>query len=495
MIIKTLSKVFIPIGVILACLSCVKTDAEKVVDKPQSKVVAAYVTARGAVLPDPTLVTHINYAFGHVNENFDGVKIANETRLHEVAALKEQNPDLKVLLSIGGWGSGRFSEMVSNDTLRQSFANDCARIVADFNIDGIDIDWEYPGSSAAGISSSEDDCDNFTLLMRDIRNCIGADKLLTIASAASAKFIDFPSVLPYIDFVNIMSYDLGHAPLHQAALYQSENTPEFTCDWAVKAHVAAGIPVGRLVLGMPFYGRGPVGTPGAKYKDIQVPENCTVVFDSIAMVPFIADSKGKMIFGFDNPASLAAKCKYIEENGLLGAMYWEYNGDNDEKELATTVFNGVNSQAIVPHVMALNESEDNDDFVTAAMEWLRNHAKTNNYILTEVYSSENISDEFLKDYCLVVQLNPVACQCRDNGNSVFTDYINNANGALIGFTTCKKCKAKELGAKSEQSPDNRTTAPSDSCNIKIHIDRNANPFGCDDFIQELSNAIERRLLK
>ena len=225
----------------------------------EDKVVAAYVTSWSDVMPDPALLTHVNYAFGGVNETFDGVSIANEPRFAQIVDIKKTKPELKVLLSIGGWGSGRFSEMAANDSLRNSFAKDCARIVNDYGIDGIDIDWEYPGSSAAGISSSENDKENFTLLMRDIRSAIGDDKLLTLASACTPEYIDFRAVMPYVDFVNLMTYDMGNAPLHHAALYQSENTPEMTCESSVKAHIAAGVPAGRLVLGLPFYGKAAVG--------------------------------------------------------------------------------------------------------------------------------------------------------------------------------------------------------------------------------------------
>ena len=96
-------------------------------------------------------MTHINYAFGHVNESFDGVRIDNEERLKQIVDLKKQNPELKVLLSVGGWGSGRFSEMAANDEYRRAFAADCDRVVKEFALDGIDIDWEYPTSSMANI--------------------------------------------------------------------------------------------------------------------------------------------------------------------------------------------------------------------------------------------------------------------------------------------------------------------------------------------------------
>ncbi|HBG53862.1 MAG TPA: glycosyl hydrolase family 18, partial [Rikenellaceae bacterium] len=78
-------------------------------------------------------------------------------------------PSLKVMLSIGGWGSGRFSEMVACDTHRESFARDCRRVVEEFGLDGIDIDWEYPTNQGPGISYAPEDTRNFTLLMRDVR--------------------------------------------------------------------------------------------------------------------------------------------------------------------------------------------------------------------------------------------------------------------------------------------------------------------------------------
>ncbi|MDR3227122.1 MAG: glycosyl hydrolase family 18, partial [Prevotellaceae bacterium] len=151
------------------------------------KVIVAYITSWKDIVPETQYLTHINYAFGHVNNTFDGVRINNPERLHALAKLKNENPNFKILLSIGGWGSGRFSEMTANDTLRNKFALDCRRIINEFGIDGIDIDWEYPTVGAAKISYSPDDTKNYTLMMRDLRNAIGNDKLLTLASSARAK--------------------------------------------------------------------------------------------------------------------------------------------------------------------------------------------------------------------------------------------------------------------------------------------------------------------
>ena len=169
----------------LLCLSVMASMMESCSTKNE-KIVLAYVTSHGATLPDPDLVTHINYAFAHVDSTFSKLKIDNEGRLSEITALKQKAPHLKVLLSVGGWESGRFSEMAANEQYRLSFANDCRRAIEQFQLDGIDIDWEYPTSSAAGISSSPDDTQNYTLLMRDLRKAIGPEVI-------DAQLLDFPA--------------------------------------------------------------------------------------------------------------------------------------------------------------------------------------------------------------------------------------------------------------------------------------------------------------
>ena len=200
------------------------------------KIVVAYVASwTTGRLPDPTLMTHINYAFGHVKKTFDGVDIQNPDFLKEVVALKQQNPKLKVVLSVGGWTSGNFSEMAASAQYRRAFAKDCRRVVDQYGLDGIDIDWEYPTSSVAGISSSPDDTDNYTLLMRDLRKALGKKKLLTAATVADARYIDFNGCLRYMDFVNIMAYDVANPPKHHTTLYRSPLSGRITVQEAVEA--------------------------------------------------------------------------------------------------------------------------------------------------------------------------------------------------------------------------------------------------------------------
>ncbi len=311
----------------------------------QERIVIAYVTSWTDWVPDPQLMTHINYAFGHVNDDFSSVRIDKPDRLRQMVELKQQKPDLKVLLSIGGWGSGNFSEMAANDQFRSSFANDCKALIEQYGLDGVDIDWEYPTSSLAGISCSPADKDNFTLLMRDLRQAIGPDKLLTLASACTPQYIDFPAVMPYVDLVNVMAYDMGRAPSLHAGLHHSDNTLGMSADEAVEAHIKAGVPKHKLVMGMPFYGRG-----GEKYHDFEdfratlehtadstANPRFTENWDAKAEVPYLTDDTGEIVFSYENEKSIAAKCHYILSEGLRGGMYWSYGADSPNFPLAKTV--------------------------------------------------------------------------------------------------------------------------------------------------------------
>lgn len=313
-------------------------------DKPSS-VVVAYVISWSSSIPDPDFVTHINYAFGHVTKTFDGVRIDNEDRLREIVKIKDQSPDLKVLVSIGGWGSGNFSEMAADEKNRTSFANDCKRIIDEFNLDGVDIDWEYPGSSMAKISSLPTDKENYTLLMAAIREAIGTDKLLTLASSANPDYIDFNKVMNYVDFVNVMTYDMNNSPLHHSALYASEMSGEICDDISVQNHINAGIPSDKLVLGIPFYGHGCKTVKGyIDYKEIIKLDSVTFHWDSIALVPFLKNLDGDVVCNFEDPQSIAIKCEYIKKKGLRGAMFWDYDGDDEKGSLRTAVFQGVFGQ-------------------------------------------------------------------------------------------------------------------------------------------------------
>jgi len=299
-------------------------------DKNQKPVVVAYVTAGTDEVPDPFVMTHINYAFGNVNQTFDGVDIQKPERLRMIVGLKQQNPELKVLLSIGGWTSGRFSEMAATEENRQGFAKDCRRIVDEYGLDGIDMDWEYPTSSEAGISSSPEDTDNFTLLMAELRRVLGPEKLLTMATICTAKYIDFEHCLQYMDLVNVMSYDMSDPnKQHHAALYPSPISGYCTGSEAVEAHLTAGVPKEKLVMGMPFYSKGRRSDPGVdEYLQTgQLPVGYQHCWSDEAQSAYVANEKGEFVWAYETVRSLTAKCQYILDHQLRGAMYWDYASD------------------------------------------------------------------------------------------------------------------------------------------------------------------------
>lgn len=425
----------VALGVLASCGS-VKSGEEALVVSRNSKVVVAYVTSWSEVMPDPQYMTHINYAFGHVNENFNGVKIDNEKRLKQIVDLRKQKPELKVLLSIGGWGSGRFSEMAANDEYRRAFAADCDRVVKEFALDGIDIDWEYPTSSMANISSSPDDTENFTLLMQDIRAAIGNEKELTLATVASARYIDFKAILPFVDFVNIMAYDMASAPKHHSALYPSGHSGDITSDGAVTAHLKAGVPPSKLVMGMPFYGRGGDGYPS--FQDYNKVGNTdtqyTEKWDEMAQVPYLADKNDTLVFGFENPRSLAIKCQYILDKDLLGGMYWDYSGDNEQGDLRRTVAENLLGKPHKAKVLVLTErGGQHGGFTDAGLKWLVAEGAKGNFSITEINNARNITEAYLSQFSLVIQLDFPPYTWSKEAEDAFVKYIEEGRGGWIGF--------------------------------------------------------------
>jgi chitinase len=346
MIIKKNEKTYISyfsLHIIIVILLLISSLSATLAKKKPAKVIVAYVTSWTSDTPDPTQMTHINYAFGHVNDTFNGVRIDNETRLQAIVDLKKKHAHLKVLLSIGGWGSGRFSEMASDMITREQFAQDCARVVKQFHLDGIDIDWEYPTNAASGISAHVNDTDNFSLLMKDIRKAIGTKKLLTMASVASGKYVAFDILEPYLNFVNIMTYDSGYPPYHHASLYRSAMSGNTTCEEAVTAHIAAGMPAHKLVLGIPFYGRGNKQEVKSfiDYKDLLKLQGLEKKWDDVAKANYLVNQQGEFVLSYESPESIKLKCNFILTKGLLGAMYWEYASDTDEGILRSTVYTGI----------------------------------------------------------------------------------------------------------------------------------------------------------
>jgi len=322
---------------------------------------------------DAAKLTHINYAFANIiddevrfgSEAIDNTEM-NADDIRALTALKKVNSDLKVLVSVGGWGwSGNFSDAALSDSSRNRFAASAARFVRDYGLDGIDIDWEYPNHPGAGNTYRPEDVHNFTLMLECVRKHIDSlaaaegrkDKyLLTIATGASEHYAantELGLLSRYLDFINIMTYDFHHGAStqtgHHANLRLSSwDAPDGDAtDRAVELHLKAGVPPEKLNIGIPFYGRvwkgvEPVnnglyreaattgaGMPYAEVLKALADSAFTRHFDSSAVSPFLWNEKDSVFISYEDPGSIAARMEYVRKKGLGGVMFWEYTEDVD----------------------------------------------------------------------------------------------------------------------------------------------------------------------
>lgn len=337
-IVKHLSIFISALTVITLAFSCSQSRENTNSDKPVDTVVGAYIWdgISDTVPIEAQYFTHLFMAFGQINDTHDGIVLADTTFMRRCAALKESFPHLKVLLSLGGAEMYGFSEMAADSLKRLAFAKDCKRVIDEFGIDGIDIDWEVPGNWHGLLC---EDWYNNVKMLRDVRGQIGNDNLLTIASPSNLSGILVDRVLPYIDFINVMTYDMGAAPRHHTAMYRSDKAGCATVDETLRFYLDHGVPKDKIVMGLAFYGRSDnVSYPGwTEYWQLKLRDGDTEHWDEVAMVPYITDSNGNVVLSYENPRSLQIKCDYIKEQGLRGAMYWRYGYDDEQGSLRRTV--------------------------------------------------------------------------------------------------------------------------------------------------------------
>ena len=330
-----------PLSIILLCLSLMSPLLT--LAQGTEKKIVAYVTSWTSVMPDPFVMTHINYAFGGVGGDGISVYADNTSRMQQIVRLKNRNPKLKVLLSIGGWGRGNFSSMANDATKRKTFAKACRAFCDKYNLDGIDIDWEFPGNNSSGETSPSGEKQNYNLLMRDLREALGNELLLTMASSADPGYYDFKNCIQFLDFVNVMTYDMSGPPNHHSALYRGGKVGN---GWLVQSesiqrHRSAGIPANKLVIGLAFYGNSGSGSQISlqEIKNGIASGKWIDNWDGTAKVPYVTDTSGKFAYGYDDERSLTIKCDYILKQKLAGGMYWEYANDDNKGTERNTVYN------------------------------------------------------------------------------------------------------------------------------------------------------------
>ncbi len=379
-------------------------------------------------------LTTINYAFGNVStdnkcfevvqagvgdayadyqksfsadQSVDGVGDTwNQTlkgNFNQLKKLKAIHPNLKAVISLGGWTwSANFSTAAQPQN-RAAFVQSCIDLYIKGNLpqldgdpsggpgaganifDGIDIDWEYPASPGnTGNVYSPDDTQNFTALLAEFRKQLddlgaatGKHYLLTIAAPAGQdkyQKIELQNISQSLDWMNLMAYDMhgawdANGPTDfQAPLYTSPNDPypapanAYSVDHAVSDYLAAGVPSNKLVLGLPFYGRGwtnvpnvnnglyqssssmqpASGTYGAGIEDYKVLKNLsgyTGYRDPTTQAFWIFN--GSTFWSYDDPTTIAIKTSYAKNKNLGGAMVWELDGDDSSGTLMQAVYSGL----------------------------------------------------------------------------------------------------------------------------------------------------------
>ncbi|AHL22682.1 glycosyl hydrolase family 18 protein [Thermococcus nautili] len=328
-------------------------------------------------------VTHVNYAFLDLKE--DGTvtyydTYADPLNLEEIKKYKEKYPAVKVLVSVGGWTLSKyFSPVAADPAKRQRFAESVLEIIRKYNLDGVDIDWEYPGGG--GLESnyvSPDDGKNFVLLLKTIREVFDQaekvdhkDYLITAAVPADplkASRINWTEASKYLDSINVMTYDYHGAwenvTGHNAPLYADPNAPytdpnvkwNFNVNASIQWYISHVPDKTKITLGLPFYGRSfanvpptnnglyqsfsgtPDGTWGPASETYGVMDYWDIAdkiasgeyerhWDPIAMVPYAYSPTKKVFISYDDPESIGIKVDYALKNGIGGVMVWEITAD------------------------------------------------------------------------------------------------------------------------------------------------------------------------
>ena len=371
-------------------------------------------------------LTHINYAFGNVRNNICEVGLtipSNEAtgaggdafadyskafsaaesvsgvadtwdqplrgNWNQLKQLKAKYPNIKVLISLGGWTWSRGFASAARPENRVAFVTSCVNAYIRGNLpvtdgaggtgaaagvfDGIDIDWEYPNACGLSCGGAEDRA-NFTALLAEFRrqlNLVRPGLLLTIAPGAGVDKIaatDPGQYHQYLDFINVMTYDFHGAfeprTNHHSALFASPNDPStgnvkfYNSNDAIEAFLARGVPASKLNLGIGFYGRGwtnvanvnnglyqtgsaAPGTYESGIDDYKVLKDRpgTIYTDANARATWKYD--GNTFWSYDTPALITEKMNYVKVQNLGGAFFWEFSGDDAQGTLAKTVGNGL----------------------------------------------------------------------------------------------------------------------------------------------------------
>lgn len=286
---------------------------------------------------------------------------------------------VKLMVSIGGWTlSETFPGIAADSAKTAKFASECVRVIRDYQFDGIDIDWEYPCYEPHS-GRPETDKQGFTNLMRAIRDSIDAygkkvdqEYLLTAAFGAQdirMQCIDYQEITTFMDYVNMMTYDMNGTwsseANHNSPLYSPEVGDQSSLDQTYKLLTEKyGVHPSKINLGVPFYGRTLRGFEGepelfgkhkGKTDDVRFPvhegspfyyevllekHNYKEFWDDVSKVPYLINYKDSSFVSYDDPKSIRLKAQYILDKKCAGAIIWDLTNDYIEKKPGTLLISG-----------------------------------------------------------------------------------------------------------------------------------------------------------
>ena len=385
------------LGIVLT-LSFIGLDAKEPTNGKKTNVVMAYYVPEREYQPEKlplSQLTHIIYSFTNVIDGEMKFRDAeNGEKLRSLVAQRKNHPDLKVMIACGGWGADGFSDMAHTAENREKFVQSVLDFNSEYQLDGLDIDWEYPGIPAANTGARPEDKQNFTLLMKELReglNTLERDQTLTFASAGWKRYYDnveINEVMKHVDYMNVMTYDqIGatspytghHTALGLIELEDIKDTPAAvfiesrreemkkrgytyeprSVERIVDYCIDNGVSPEQIVIGAAFYGRAWKGVPpennglyqpnGGSYigwsayhqirSEFESNGNYKRYWDPVAEAPYLYSATDSVFISYDDTVSVRLKTNYAIKKKLGGIMFWELGNDTkDEDSLLKSIY-------------------------------------------------------------------------------------------------------------------------------------------------------------
>lgn len=288
-------------------------------------------------------VTHIAHAFvwPRANGTLDTYSYFSYPQLVQ----RTRDEGKKIILSIGGWGnSDGFGPMAADDAARARFVEEITKFCLENGYDGIDLDWEYPGSA---------DRQNFVKLVQELRKTFSEQEAplsisIALPSSDWRNGYDIPALRDLVDYFGVMTYDFhgswsSHSG-HNSPLYppQSHLCQDGSLHQSVNHFLQRGVPESKLVVGAPSYGRrfntaelyqSPTSSTNngaaVSYADAikLLDQGWTYHWDDISKVPYLKNSDNTQIVSFDDTVSYRYKAQYVNDNDLRGIKVWALGYD------------------------------------------------------------------------------------------------------------------------------------------------------------------------